>query len=53
MPSALSHPAVPLALALGSQRVPGRQLIVGVIVAVLPDADALGLRLPSMPRSSP
>ncbi len=47
MPSALSHPAVPLALALalGSRRVPGRLLLAGVVAAVLPDADALGFRL--------
>ncbi len=47
MPSALSHPAVPLALALalGSRRVPPRLLIAGMVAAVLPDADALGFRL--------
>lgn len=47
MPSALSHPAVPLALALavGPARVPPRLLALGVVAAILPDADALGLRL--------
>jgi len=47
MPSALSHPAVPLALALalGPARVPPRLLALGIVAAILPDADALGLRL--------
>lgn len=47
MPSALSHPAVPiaLALALGTRRVPPRLLLAGVVAAVIPDADALGFRL--------
>lgn len=47
MPSALSHPAVPLALALalGPGRVPPRLLALGIVAAILPDADALGLRL--------
>jgi len=47
MPSALSHPAVPLALALalGPARVPPRLLALGIVAAVIPDADALGFRL--------
>lgn len=47
MPSALTHPAIPiaLALALGTRRVPPRLLLAGVVAAILPDADALGFRL--------
>lgn len=47
MPSALSHPAVPLALALvlGGERVPPRLLLAGIVASILPDADALGFRL--------
>ena len=47
MPSALTHPAVPLALALalGPARVPPRLLAAGIVAAIIPDADALGFRL--------
>ena len=47
MPSALSHPAVPLALALalGPVRIPPRLLAAGIVAAIIPDADALGFRL--------
>ena len=47
MPTILSHPAVPLALAiaLGPARVSGRLLVAGVVASVLPDLDVLGFRL--------
>lgn len=47
MPTILSHPAVPLglALALGSTRVSGRLLAAGVVASVAPDLDVLGFRL--------
>ena len=47
MPTILSHPAVPLAIALGlGQRViPVRLLIAGVIASILPDLDVVGLHL--------
>lgn len=47
MPSALTHPAVPLALglALGSRLVPPRLLLVGVLAAVAPDLDVLTFKL--------
>ena len=47
MPSVLTHPAVPLAIAgaYGRLYVPGRLLLAGVIAAVLPDIDSVGLRL--------
>lgn len=47
MPSALSHPAVPLALALalGSHTVPTRLLLAGVVAAVVPDLDAVAFKL--------
>lgn len=47
MPTILSHPAVPLALAAiaGQRHVSARLLAVGVIASVLPDADVLAFRL--------
>jgi inner membrane protein len=47
MPTVLSHPAVPLALglALGSNVVPRRLLICGVIASVVPDLDVLAFRV--------
>ena len=47
MASILSHPAVPLALAVagGQQCVSWRLLLAGVGASVLPDADAIGLDL--------
>ena len=47
MPSVLTHPAVPLAIAgaYGRLCVPGRLLLAGVIASVLPDIDSVGLRL--------
>jgi inner membrane protein len=44
MASVLSHPAVPLALAvaLGQERVPPALAAVGCAVSVLPDVDSLG-----------
>lgn len=47
VPTILSHPAVPLALAAiaGQRHVSARLLAVGVIASVLPDADVLAFRL--------
>ncbi len=47
MPSILSHPAVPIALALaaGRARVSTRLLLCGIVASVLPDADVLAFRL--------
>jgi inner membrane protein len=47
MPSVLSHPAVPLALALGLGRraVPPRLVALGVLGSMLPDLDVVALRL--------
>ena len=47
MPSVLTHPAVPLAIAgaYGRLLVPRRLLLVGVIASLLPDLDSIGLRL--------
>ena len=44
MPSVLSHPAVPLALAIGAGTdvVPTRLAVVGCVASALPDADAVG-----------
>jgi len=44
MPSVLSHPAVPLALAIGAGAdvVPLRLAVVGCVASALPDADAVG-----------
>ncbi len=47
MPSILTHPAVPLgiALALGSRAIPPRLLAAGVAASIVPDLDVIGLRL--------
>ena len=47
MPSVLTHPAIPLAVAsaYGRLYVPYRLLLAGVIASVLPDLDSIGLRL--------
>ena len=47
MPSILTHPAVPLGLAVayGQRYVSGRLLLAGVGASVLPDIDSLGLDL--------
>lgn len=47
MPSILSHPAVPIAIALaaGRARVGMPLLLCGVVASVLPDADVLAFRL--------
>ena len=44
MPTVLTHPAVPLALALGTggRLTPPRVLAVGVVCSLLPDVDSLG-----------
>jgi inner membrane protein len=44
VPSVLSHPAVPLAIAAGagSRAVPGRLALIACAASVLPDIDALG-----------
>ncbi len=43
MPTIFSHPAVPLALGfgLGKKLVPGRLLLAGVAVSILPDLDVI------------
>jgi inner membrane protein len=45
MPTALSHPAVPLALGLGlgGRAVPPRLLAAGIVASVLPDLDVITL----------
>jgi inner membrane protein len=47
VPTALSHPAVPLAIGLGAGRaaVPGPLLAAGVVASVLPDLDVIAFRL--------
>ena len=47
MPTILSHPVVPLALAigLGNKIIPTRLAIFGVLACILPDADVLAFRL--------
>lgn len=47
MPTALTHPAVPLAIGLGLGRriVSGRLLAAGAVASLLPDADVVGFRL--------
>jgi inner membrane protein len=47
MPTVLTHPAVPLALGLGlgSEIVPSRLLMAGVVASILPDFDVLAFRL--------
>ena len=44
MPTILTHPAVPLALALGTggRLTPPRLAVAGVICSSLPDVDSLG-----------
>lgn len=46
MPTILSHPAVPLAisLGLGSDAIPKRLLLVGVLGSIVPDVDILAFR---------
>lgn len=46
MPTLLTHPAVPLAMAcaLADKPVSGRLLIAGIVVSILPDLDTLGFR---------
>ena len=47
MPTALTHAVVPLAVAvgLGRQRIPARLMIAGIVAALLPDLDVIGMRL--------
>lgn len=47
MPTILTHPAVPLALALGLGRsaISRRLLLTGAVISVLPDLDVLAFRL--------
>jgi inner membrane protein len=47
MPTILSHPVIPLALALGlgSKIIPRRLAVLGVLACILPDADVLAFRL--------
>ena len=46
MPTAFTHPAIPLALGLGLGRaaVPGRLLAAGALASALPDLDVLAFR---------
>ncbi|QDQ25586.1 metal-dependent hydrolase [Chitinimonas arctica] len=54
MASLLSHPAVPLALAiaLGSKTIPPRLLMLGILSTLLPDADVLAFKF-GIPYASP
>ncbi|HVY05305.1 MAG TPA: metal-dependent hydrolase [Burkholderiales bacterium] len=47
MPTILTHPAVPLAIGvgLGSNIIPRRLLLAGVVAAILPDLDVIGIQL--------
>lgn len=47
MPTILSHPVVPLALAigLGSKIIPTRLAVLGVLTSILPDLDVVAFRL--------
>lgn len=47
MPTILTHPAVPLAIAfgLGRKAIPPRLLAAGVVASMVPDADVLGFSL--------
>jgi inner membrane protein len=47
VPTILSHPAVPLALAagLGRRRVPGALLAAGIAASIVPDLDVIGFSL--------
>lgn len=47
MPTIITHPAVPLALALalGRDTVPTRLLVAGVALSILPDLDVIGFRI--------
>lgn len=47
MPTIITHPAVPVALSLafGRKVIPGRLLLAGVVVSVLPDLDVVAFRL--------
>jgi len=47
MPTILTHPAVPLAMALGLGRnvVSKRLLLAGIAVSILPDLDVIGFRI--------
>ena len=47
MPTIITHPAVPLALALGlgPRAVPTRLLLAGVMASIVPDLDVVGFRL--------
>ncbi len=46
MPTILTHPAVPLAigLGLGSNIIPHRLLVAGVIASIVPDFDVIGIQ---------
>jgi inner membrane protein len=47
MPTVISHPAVPVAIAMlgGTQKVSGRLLLAAAVASVLPDLDAIGFHL--------
>ncbi len=54
MPTALSHPAVPLALSIGLGRsaVPARLVTAGIVASVLPDLDVVAFRF-GVPYAAP
>lgn len=47
MPTLISHPAIPIALAIagGRRKVSLRLLLMGIVASVLPDIDTIGLYL--------
>jgi len=47
MPTILTHPAVPLAigLGLGSNIIPRRLLVAGLVASIVPDFDVIGIQL--------
>ena len=51
MPTILTHPAVPLAigLGLGSNVIPRRLLIAGVVASIVPDFDVIGIQFGVVP----
>ncbi|WP_374356730.1 metal-dependent hydrolase [Chitinimonas sp.] len=53
MPTILSHAAVPIALAVAvAPRIPGRLLLAGIALSMLPDLDVLAFKL-GIPYASP
>ncbi len=44
MPTIFSHAAVPIAIAIGTRRIPRRLLVAGVVASIIPDLDTIGFR---------